>query len=53
MSCPRKFPEELVREIRRLYASGNMSYRKIAWKVDISHTTVSKICRGKIYADVK
>lgn len=45
-----KLTDEVVRDIRRMYASGYYSQQKIADKVGIHQTAVSRVIRGQTWA---
>ena len=50
-NCNAKMTDDIVREIRRL--NGTMSQQKLADKLGIHQTTVSKVVLGKSWSHVK
>lgn len=47
-----KLSEDQVREIRRLYSTGDFSQREIGHRFGVAQTLVSQILSGKVWADV-
>ena len=48
-----KIPDEIVREVRSLYESGLLSQQKIADRLRIGQSHISRIIRRKCYAWVE
>lgn len=47
-----KLTEDNVREIRRLYATGNFTQRELALRFGVSHATIGRIVRREIWKHV-
>ncbi len=47
-----RLTEELVREIRKLHASGDYGYRRIARAVGVSPSQVERVVKRKAWAHV-
>jgi len=48
----RQLTEEQVREIRELYATGEITQEALAWEFDVEQSTVSKIIRRATWQNV-
>lgn len=47
-----KLNAQQVREIKSLYSSGNMSYRKLGERYNVDYTTIQAIIKGRIWNHV-
>jgi len=48
-----KLTEDLVRDLRRRYASENVSYRQLADELDMNRKTISAAIKGETWVHVK